>query len=188
MQKAKSKKISQQRCGPLPAIQRCGRLAFRLDNPKHWEDSRRFLYCMSRASPKEEGSFPTTSAWAAAGFCIRRRSTPSIRNREKSKRSSTSNISPTGRVRYLVRWKGYGPEDDQMVSTHKASECHLALRLRKDLNPLLYTNSSRCPHWIPFILSDSEELKIWQRMSFDSETLDFRWTSSKFRKWCHTNH
>ena len=108
---ANSKKLSQQRCGPFQVVQRYGRLVYRLDIPKHWRIHDVFSITHLELAPKKKDSFDRPRPEHPDSVYVEW-DTDYQKSREIEK-IIDEQVSPAGRVRYLVLWKGYGPEDDQ---------------------------------------------------------------------------
>jgi hypothetical protein len=113
----KSKKISQQRCGPFPILQRYGRLAYRLDIPKHWRIHDVFSIAHLEPAPKTKDPYNRPRPEHPDSVFVEG-DTEYYKSWEIEK-IIDKQVSPTGRIRYLVRWKGYGPEDDQWFPSSK---------------------------------------------------------------------
>ena len=113
---AKSKKLSQQYAGPFKVIERIGRMAYRLDIPLHWRVHPVFSVAMLEpVPPPNEDPYNRPRPEQPSSIFVEG-DTDNYKSYELEK-IVDKRVSAKGKVKYLVRWKGYGPEEDDWRTT-----------------------------------------------------------------------
>ena len=107
---AKSRKLSQQYIGPFEVLERVGRLAYRLELPAYWRVYPVFSVAMLEPVPAEEDPWKRPRPDQPSSVYVDG-DTDTNKSYELEKIVDKRVIS-RGLVRYLVRWKGYGPQED----------------------------------------------------------------------------
>lgn len=112
---AKSKKLSQQYVGPFQILERIGRLAYRLDIPDHWRVHNVFSIAHLEPSPAPIADPYERPHPEHPGTVFVEGDTDQWKSYELD-RVLDHRMTKKGRIQYLVRWKGYGPEFDTWMS------------------------------------------------------------------------
>lgn len=108
---AKSRKLSQQFAGPFKVTERVGRLAYRLAIPQHWRIHDVFSIAQLEPAPNPAADPYKRPHPDEPPPVFVDGDTNNYKSYEVE-RIMDKRVSPKGLVRYLIRWKGYGPEED----------------------------------------------------------------------------
>ncbi|TAQ83100.1 hypothetical protein B7494_g8576 [Chlorociboria aeruginascens] len=129
---ATSHKLHQQRVGPFTIIEKVGQLAYRLDIPKHWRVHD--VFSIAQLEPCAPGDDPYQRPRPDHPDSVFVEGDDENNKSFVVDRILSKRKTPTGQVRYLVRWKGYGPEYDMWYSEKRLSD---AKELVKEFNDSL---------------------------------------------------
>ena len=121
-------KYSQQYVGPFRILERVGRLAYRLDLPSHWR-----IHPVLSIAQLEPAPAPHTDPFQRPEpdhpeSVFVEGDTPTVKSYEVERLIDRRQTKRRG-LEYLVRWRGYGPEDDQWRNLPELGD---AMELVKD--------------------------------------------------------
>lgn len=108
---ATNRKLSQQRTGPFQIVERIGRLAYRLKLPDHWRIHDVFAIDHLEPAPHDEDLFSRPRPDLPDSVHVDG-DTKNYKSWEVEKLIK-KRVTPSGQVKYLLRWKGWGPEYDE---------------------------------------------------------------------------
>ncbi|TAQ84474.1 hypothetical protein B7494_g7190 [Chlorociboria aeruginascens] len=111
---ATSKKLHQQRVGPFTIIEKIGQLAYKLDIPQHWRVHN--VFSIAQLEPCIAGTDPYDRKRPEHPGPVFVEGDDEFNKSFELDKILAKRKTPTGQTRYLVRWKGYGPEYDQWYS------------------------------------------------------------------------
>jgi hypothetical protein len=100
-----SKKLGQQRIGPFCILERIGRLAYKLDIPQHWRIHP--VFTIAQLEPGHEGTAdPYARPRPDEPGTVFVEGDDEFNKSYELEKVLDKRITPTGLIRYLVRWKG----------------------------------------------------------------------------------
>jgi hypothetical protein len=111
---ASSKKLHEQYVGPFKITAKVGQNAYRLDIPTHWRIHP--VFSIQQLEPAPRGSDPFNRPQAEHLDTVFVEGDDEFNKSYELERIVKKRTTPTGRVKYLIRWKGYGSEFDEWRS------------------------------------------------------------------------
>ena len=107
-------KLGLQRAGPFKIIERIGRLAYRLQIPDHWRVYN--VFAIDHLELATPGDDPFLCSRPDLPGPVHVEGDTECSKSYEIERLVDKHVTPTGRVKYLLRWKGWGPEYDEWRS------------------------------------------------------------------------
>ena len=101
-----TRKLGQQYAGPFKVLRRIGKLAYKLDLPQHWRIHPVISIAMLEPTPSGEDPFNRPVPEQPDSVYVEG-------DTETNKSWEVERIVDKQGEKYLVRWKGYGPEEDR---------------------------------------------------------------------------
>jgi len=111
---AANQKLGLQRVGPFEVIERIGQLAYRLQIPDHWRIHN--VFAIDHLEPAASGEDPFSRPRPGLPGPVHVKGDMEYSKSYEIERLLDKRVTPTGRVKYLLRWKGWGPEYDEWRS------------------------------------------------------------------------
>ena len=113
----KEAKLSQQYVGPFDIVAKVGKQAYRLDIPDHWRVHPVFSVAQLEPWPNDSDPFDRPQPEEPDSIFVEG-DTPKWKSFELE-RILNKRTHPSGKIEYLVKWKGYGPQHDRWYNVKR---------------------------------------------------------------------